>query len=140
MPVLAVWISLLASLLAPGDDPECYALGGLDVARARALAEVNVTDLERLYASNDAASRDRRILERYAARGLRVVGAGMTRASCRVVARTPRRVDLEVTERLSRSWVVDEAGATRELPRDGFSRRRIVLTGGTGRWRIASVD
>jgi hypothetical protein len=139
MPVLAVWISLLATLLGPADDPECYVLGGLDVARAQALADVNVTDLQRLYASARAASRDRRVLERYAARGYRVVGAGMIRESCRVVARSSERIELDVAERLAPSWVVSDSGESRRLPRDGTTSRRVVLTGGVGRWRIASV-
>jgi hypothetical protein len=139
MPVLAVWISLLATLLGPADDPECYMLGGLDVARAQALADVNVTDLQRVYASDRAASRDRQVLERYAARGYRIVGAGMIRESCRVIARAPERIELQVSERLAPSWVVSEAGAARRLPRDGSTTRRVILTGGDGRWRIASV-
>ena len=139
MPVFAVWISLLSTLLGPADDPECYVLGGLDVARAQALADVNVTDLQRVYASVRAASRDRQVLERYAARGYRIVGAGMIRESCRVVASSSGRVELQVSERLAPSWVVSEAGAARRLPRDGSTTRRVVLTGGDGRWRIASV-
>jgi hypothetical protein len=140
MPVFAVWISLLATLLGPADDPECYVLGGLDVARAQALADVNVTDLQRVYASDRAASRDRQVLERYAARGYRIVGAGMIRESCRVVARSSGRVELQVSERLAPSWVVSEAGAARRLPRDGSTTHWVVLTGGDGRWRIASVS
>jgi len=139
MSVLAIWISLLATLLGPGDDPECYALGGLDVTRAQALADVNVTDLESVYAGANVADTDRKLLEHYAARGLRIVGAGMIRSSCRAIARNPQRVELDVTERLSSSWAVNENGAARRLPRDGFSRRRIVLTGGSSRWRVASV-
>ena len=139
MPVLAVWVSLLATLLGPADDPECYVLGGLDVARAQALADVNVADLQRVYASTSAAKADRAMLQRYAARGFRVVGAGMIRASCRVATRSPWRIELEVSERLAPAWAVSEAGEARRLPRDRYSQRHIVLTGGVGRWRIASV-
>jgi len=139
MPVLAVWISLLATLLGPADDPECFIVGGLDVARAQALADVNVRDLEQVYVSKRTASRDRQVLERYAARGYRIVGAGMIRESCRVVDRSPGRVELQVTERLAPSWVVSEAGEARRLPRDGSTARRVVLARDGGRWRIASV-
>lgn len=139
MPVLAVWISLLATLLGPGDDPECYVLGGLDVARAQALADVNVRDLQRVYASDRAASHDRRVLERYAARGYRIVGAGMIRESCLVVSRSDERVELQVSERMAPSWVVSEAGDARRLPHDGATSRRVSLTRVDGRWRIASV-
>jgi hypothetical protein len=139
VPVLAVWISLLATLLGPADDPECYALGGLDVARAQALADVNVRDLRRVYASDQTASGDRALLEQYAARGYRIVGAGMIRESCRVVDRSPGRVEVQVTERLAPSWVVNEAGEARRLPRDGSTLRRVVLTKVGGRWRVASV-
>ncbi len=139
MPVLAVWISLLATLLGPADDPACYVLGGLDVARAQALADVNVTDLQQVYASDRAASRDRQVLERYAARGFRIVGAGMIRDSCRVVARSSGRIELQVSERLAPSWAVSDAGAARRLPRDGSTARRATLTEADGRWRIAWV-
>lgn len=140
MPVLSVWISLLATLLGPADDPECYVLGGLDVVRAQALADVNVTDLGRVYATDRAAERDRRLLERYAARGYRIVGAGMIRESCRVVDRSAERIELQVSERLAPSWVVSESGESRRLPQDGWTSRRVVLTGVDGRWRIASVN
>lgn len=139
MPVLTVWISLLATLLGPADDPECFILGSLDVARAQALADVNVTDLQRVYATDAAAARDRRVLERYAARGYRIVGAGMIRGACQVVEFDPGRVELAVTERLAPSWVVNAAGEAQRLPTDGFTQRRVVLTGGEGSWRIASV-
>jgi hypothetical protein len=136
---VAACVSILATMFGAADDPECYALGGLDVARAQALADVNVAALERVYASDRAAGRDRRVLQRYAARGFRVMGSGMIRSSCRVVVRAPRRVELDVTERMAPSWVVDSVGRTRKLPRDGSSRHLVVLTGGTGRWRVASV-
>lgn len=139
MPVLAVWISLLATLLGPADDPECYILGGLDVARAQALADVNVTALHRVYATRAAAAHDRRMLERYAAEGYRIVGAGMIRGACQVVGREPDRVELAVTERLASAWAVDSMGESRRLPTDGFTERRIVLVSEAGRWRIASV-
>lgn len=139
MSAFAVWISLMSSLFSAADDPECYALGGLDVARAEALADGNLTDLRSVYAHAAAAEPDARVLKRYAARGLRVVGAGMVRGECRVVAREPARVELDVADRLARSWAVGPNGAATELPRDETSRHRVVLTGGAGRWRIASV-
>ena len=140
MSVFAVWISLLATLFGAADDPEFYALGNLDVARAQALADGNVTALRSVYArSTAAADADERLLKRYAARGLRVVGAGMLRTECRAVARADSRVELEVTERLARAWAVAPTGDSIRLPRDEASRHRIVLTGGVGRWRIASV-
>ena len=139
MSLFAVWISLMATLFGAADDPECYALGGLDVARAQALADGNVTDLRSVYAHPTAAEADERMLKRYAARGFRVVGAGMIRGTCRVVAREESRVELEVAERLARAWAVAPTGESIRLPRDGTSRHRVVLTGGAGRWRIASV-
>lgn len=129
----------MSTLFGAADDPECYALGGLDVARAEALADGNLTDLRSLYAQRNAAAPDVRLLKRYAARGLRVVGAGMVRGQCRVVARTASRVELDVTERLAPAWAVSTAGETIRLPRDEPSRRRVVLAGGRGDWRIASV-
>jgi len=139
MSVFAVWISLMSTLFGAADDPECFALGGLDVARAEALADGNLTDLRAVYAHAAAAEPDARLLKRYAARGLRIVGAGMVRGECRVVVRSASQVELDVTERLARTWAVGPTGASIRLPRDETSRHRVVLTGGSGRWRIASV-
>lgn len=129
----------MSTLFGAADDPECYALGGLDVARAEALADGNLTDLRAVYAHPGSAEPDARLLKRYAARGLRVVGAGMVRGECRVVARTAARVELDVAERLARTWAVGPDGTSIQLPRDEISRHRVVLTGGAGRWQIASV-
>ena len=129
----------MSTLFGAADDPECFALGGLDVARAEALADGNLSDLRSVYADTTAASADAQLLKRYAARGLRVVGAGMVRSECRVVARSAARVELDVTERLARTWAVGPTDETTLLPRDETSRRRVILTGGAGRWRIASV-
>lgn len=139
MSVFAVWISLMSTLFGAADDPECYALGGLDVVRAEALADGNLTELRSIYVHAAAAEPDVRLLKRYAARGWRVVGAGMVRHECRVVARAAARVELEVTERLTPAWAVGPTGDAVRLPRDRFSRHRVVLAGGVGRWRIASV-
>ncbi|MFL6089846.1 MAG: hypothetical protein ACJ71Z_06880 [Aeromicrobium sp.] len=139
MPVFAVLISLFATLFGPASDPECYALGGLDVARAEALADVNLTDLRAVYADRAAGAADARILRRYAARGYRIVGAGMVRGECRVIRRSAGQVKLDVTDRLASAWVVSEDGTARRLPRGALARHRIVLTGGAGAWKIASV-
>ena len=80
MSVFAVWISLMSTLFGAADDPECFALGGLDVARAEALADGNLSDLRSVYADPTAGATDAQLLKRYAARGLRVVGAGMVRS------------------------------------------------------------
>ena len=139
MSVFAVWVSLMSTLFGAADDPECYALGALDVARAEALADSNLTELRAVYAHAAAMEPDARLLKRYAARGLRVVGAGLVRGECRVVARSPARVELDVAEHLARAWAVGPPDESVRLPRDGMSRHRVVLTGGAGRWRIASV-
>jgi hypothetical protein len=139
MPPLAAVVSVLAILFGPADDPDCHALGGLDVARAAALADVNLTELRAVYASASAAAQDERILKRYAARGYRIEGAGMVRDQCRVVARWAGRLELDVTEHLAPAWIVSEDGASRRLPRDRPRRHHVILTGRAGRWRIASV-
>ena len=139
MSVFAVWISLMSTLFGAASDPECYALGALDVARAEALANGNLTELRSVYADSAVAAPDVRLLKLYAARGLRVVGAGMVRGECRVVARSASHVELDVTERLARTWAVGPTGESTRLPRDEVSRHRVVLTGGAGRWQIASV-
>jgi hypothetical protein len=138
MPV-AFLISMLLTLFGPAADPECFALGGLDLARAEALANVNLTELRHVYANPVAAAPDEHILKRYAARGFRIVGAGMVRDECRAVVRAPGRVELDVTERLAPAWAVSETGAQWRLPRDRFSRHRVVLAGSEAGWRIASV-
>ncbi|HUQ00313.1 MAG TPA: hypothetical protein VM093_07610 [Aeromicrobium sp.] len=136
MPLLTAVVSLLTMLLGPGTDPECYALGGLDVARAEALANVDLTALRAVYASRAAAVTDERVLKRYAARGFRIVGGGMVREECRAVARAGRRVELDVTERLAPALAVDETGRIRRLPRDRFTRHRVVLVRGDDDWQI----
>lgn len=139
MSLFGVWLSLMSTLFGAADDPECYALGGLDIARAEALADQNLADLRALYATAAAAQPDERVLKRFAARGLRVIGAGMLRTGCRVVTRAGDRVELDVTDRLAPAWAVGMAGASIRLPSDEPTRHRIVLTGETGRWQIASV-
>ena len=57
----------------------------------------------------------------------------------RVVARSASRVELDVTERLAQAWAIAPTGESIRLPRDEPSRHQVVLTGGAGRWRIASV-
>lgn len=139
MSLFALWISLMATMFGAATDAECYVLGGLDMARAEALADANLTQLRAVYAAAGASSRDSRLLKRYAARGYRVVGAGMVREECRVVERAPARIELDVSERLAPAWAVSETGESTRLPRARPERHRIVLTGGAGRWRIASV-
>jgi len=96
-------------------------------------------DLLSVYATHEAAAPDARLLKLYAARGLRIVGAGMVRRECRVVARAASRIELDVTDQLARAWAVAPTGESTRLPQDEISRHRVVLTGGAGRWRIASV-
>jgi hypothetical protein len=139
MPTFATVLSFFATLFGPAADPECYALGGLDLARAEALADVNVAGLRAVYVDAAAASRDEQLLKRYAARGYRVVGAGMVRDECRAVSRRPGRVELDVSERMAHAWVVSETGEARRLPRDELTRHTIVLARADGGWRIASV-
>lgn len=140
MPILAVWVSMLATLFGPADDAECFALGGLDVARAQALAASNATALSSVYASRATSGDDRRVFELFAARGYRLVGAGMIRNSCRAIDRAPGRVTLDVSERLAPTWAVSESGNVRRLPRSGLERHRVVLAQVGGRWRIASIS
>jgi hypothetical protein len=139
MPVFTSLISLLVTLFGSAADPECYALGRLDLARAEALANVNLTDLRAVYADPAGAVRDERMLKRYAARGFRIVGAGMVREECRAVLRAPGRVELDVTERLAPAWAVSEDGQARRLPREQFTRHRVVLQADGDGWLIASV-
>jgi hypothetical protein len=111
-----------------------------DARRARAYRTGSVTLLRDLYVARCGAARaDVRLLRTFAARGYRVRGLRMQVLTVRVLAHRPGGWRLRVTDRLERA-VASGHGTRTVLPRDQASTRVLVLVrGGDGRWRVASV-
>ena len=110
-----------------------------DVRRAAAWAAGDAAALAALYTDGSAAGRrDRAMLDRYVARGLRVEGLRMQVLAGSVRSRTAGRLVLEVTDRLAHAVAVGQ-GVRAELPRDRASRRTVVLRRVAGEWRVAQV-
>ncbi len=111
-----------------------------DRARAAAWRDGDVRALGRLYAPGSPAGRaDREMLRSYVERGLRVTGLRMQVASAEVRRADAGRIVMLVTDRLSGAAVATGAEGVHPLPRDRWSRRRVVLVRVGERWRVASV-
>lgn len=78
------------------------------------------------------------MLRAYRARGLRVQGMRMQILSLVVLDESPRRLRLEVTDRLVGAVAVGH-GQRLVLPRDRASTRVIELRRVDASWRVASV-
>ncbi|NPC44165.1 hypothetical protein [Nocardioides sp. zg-1230] len=118
-------------------------LAAWDERRSAAWAEGDVTALEELYADGAAAGADDvRLLRDYLRRGLRVEGLTTQVLALRVAARSPKRLELVVTDRVVGAEAVG-AGAPVALPVARPSTRRVVLvrdgSGDDGRWVVAAV-
>jgi hypothetical protein len=114
-------------------------LGAWDVRRAAAWAAGDEAALAALYTDGSAAGRrDRAMLGRYGARGLRVRGMRMQVLAGKVRSRTAGRIVLMVTDRLAHAVAV-RRGTRVVLPRDRATRRTIVLRRVAGEWRVAQV-
>jgi hypothetical protein len=110
-----------------------------DVRRAAAWAAGDEAALAALYTDGSAAGRrDRAMLGRYGARGLRVRGMRMQVLAGKVLSRTAGRIVLVVTDRLAHGVAVGR-GTRVVLPRDRATRRTIVLRRVAGEWRVAQV-
>jgi hypothetical protein len=110
-----------------------------DVRRAAAWAAGDEAALAALYTDGSAAGRrDRAMLGRYGARGLRVRGMRMQVLAGKVRSRTAGRIVLVVTDRLAHAVAV-RRGTRVVLPRDRATRRTIVLRRVAGEWRVAQV-
>ena len=110
-----------------------------DVRRAAAWAAGDEAALAALYTDGSAAGRrDRAMLGRYGARGLRVRGMRMQVLAGKVRSRTAGRIVLVVTDRLAHAVAV-RRGTRVVLPRDRVTRRTIVLRRVAGEWRVAQV-
>lgn len=110
-----------------------------DRARADVWRSGDPDALRALYVPGSATGRaDRAVLAAYAERGLRVTGMRMQRAEVSLASATADRVVLLVTDRLVGATAVGRRARVR-LPRDGWSRRRIVMVRVAGDWRVSEV-
>ncbi len=110
-----------------------------DVRRAAAWAAGDGAALGALYTDGSAAGRrDRAMLGRYGARGLRVRGMRMQMLAGEVRSRAAGRIVLVVTDRLAHAVAVGQ-GIRVGLPRDRATRRTVVLRRVAGEWRVARV-
>ncbi len=114
-------------------------LAAWDRSRARAWHAGDPAALGRLYVpGSDAGRADRALLAAYAGRGLRVTGLRMQRAAVDVVSAQERRLVLVVTDRMVGANIIGPGGRV-SLPRDRWSRHRVVLRLARGEWRVAGV-
>lgn len=107
-----------------------------DAARAEAWTATDPRGLAALYAPGSVAGRrDVAMLRAWRERGARVTRLTTQVLRLQVLAERPRRLVLVVTDRVA----LVRVGEVR-LPEDRASTRRVVLVGGAGRWRVASVS
>ena len=133
------WL-LTAILGGTGDAPECLLLGGLDAARTQAFVADEEERLGDVYVDERTARADIEMLRSYRERGLRLEGMLLVREACRVTARSRQRVTLGVVDRLGPTSVRTEGGRRQDLPRDGPTRRSVVLERVGDVWRVAAVE
>lgn len=129
--------------------PEIAVLTGWDRRRAAAYSAGDTDALRALYRPGSATgSADLALLESYADRGLRVRDMRMQLLAVDVVDSGPRRVVLDVTDRLVGAVAVREGdGGQRRaedpesvaLPADRPDRRRVVLLLLDGAWVVAEA-
>lgn len=111
-----------------------------DRDRAAAWSRSDPGALRRLYVEgSEAGLADRALLAAYADRGLRVTGLMMQRAAVIVESAGERRLVLMVTDRVASARAIGADGGRVSLPRDGWTRHRMVLRLVGERWRVAEV-
>jgi hypothetical protein len=132
-----------AGALVPDDPAEAPALSVLrdwDARRSAAWAAGDVDGLALLYVpGSSAGAADVGLLRRYRARGLVVRDLRMQILRVRVVTSRPRRLVLEVTDRVASAIAYAATGA-RRLPRDAATSHELVLRRVDGAWRMARVS
>jgi hypothetical protein len=131
--MLAAWLGARA------DDPACLVLGGLDAVRSQAFVSGDEARLRDVYVDRRAARADVEVMRSYRERDLRLEGMLLVREACRTTERSARRIELDLVDRLGRTWVRSDTGDRRELPRDRPTRHTVVLERTVDVWRIAAV-
>jgi len=123
-------------------NPWQRVLARLDRWRTAAWRRGDVELLRHVYtASSSGLAADRRMLDRYQDRGLRVAGVRLTFGHVAVLERAPRRVVLDVIDQLGKMRAVGTGGPPVSLPRDQPSHHHIELRrGATTGWLIASIE
>jgi hypothetical protein len=114
-----------------------------DVRRAAAWAAGDPDALGGLYArGSGAGAADVALLRRYTGRGLVVRGLGMQVLRARVLVSRPRRLELEVTDRLAGAVAVraGDPRSARRLPSGAASTRVLVLRRPGDRWVMVRVS
>jgi hypothetical protein len=127
----------------PGDPSVLAVLHGWDRQRASAWAAGDPVALASLYVpGSSAGATDVALLRRYAARGLVVRDIRMQVVRARVLVARPRRIELEVTDRLTTATAVRAAGpaAPRRLPAGAAATRVLELRRVGARWLMARVS
>ncbi|MDZ5661777.1 hypothetical protein SFC79_08385 [Nocardioides sp. S-58] len=125
------------------DGPSAV-LAHWDARRAEAWAAADAKALAELYvAGSRSGAADVRLLRDYRERGLTVEGLTTQLLAVEVVERTPDRLVLVVTDRVSGGRVVG-ADTDVALPADRASTRRVVLVrdhaGGGAAWLVAEAS
>jgi hypothetical protein len=122
-------------------DEALQVLHDWDSRRATAYATGSAAELRDLYLPGSAAGlADQRVLQRYRARGLRVVDLRVQLLGVAVTDRRPDRWTLRVTDRVAGGIAVGAAGRT-PLPRDTSTTQVVTLVrGDDDRWRVSDVD
>ncbi|MGB0100376.1 MAG: hypothetical protein WBP61_08855 [Nocardioides sp.] len=131
-------LPLLLLALAPAPAPTPVdVLRDWDEQRALAWSTADPAALRGLYTPGSAAGRrDLAMLDRWRARGLRVEGIRMQLLEVDTRRRTPDRLVLDVTDRLTGATA---APGRLTLPRDRPSRHVVTMVRVAGEWRVRSV-
>jgi hypothetical protein len=151
MDALLAVLAVVASLLVPPTDEGSTGahvdatprvvrvLHDWDARRSAAWARGDQAALRSLYVAGSSTGRaDRTALAAYGERGLRVPGLRFQVASVDLVARSPRRLVLAVTDRLVSAAAVGQ-GARWTLPADRWSTRVVAMRRVGGAWRVEEV-
>ncbi len=127
---------LLPTVLSLGPAPADI-LHAWDGRRAEAWAAGDVAGLRSLYTTGSVAGhRDAARLRAWSERGLRVRGLRMQLLRVDVRARTPRRLVLDVIDRVAGGVAVPGRVA---LPRDAATRHLVTLRRVAGEWLVSST-
>ena len=132
--------ALRSPATAAGADRWASVLNGLNRTRSRALQQMRLALLGRVYLrGTPVLRRERALLTSYRDRGVALLGARLRTARVRVVSRTPRLLILRVVERLGPTTAVLRHGQQVLLPADAPTRRRLRLVSTSAGWRIAAA-